>query len=389
MISLISLYLFSTFHQSPPGMKIDPISPFKITKISGNGKIYFDKNRIDSDDLTVSKAKPLDIKQMQYQEEMYIKSDAHTSFEFYCFGLSFVVLPGSYAHFRPQTTEFHFISGEFYWQKETKEEAKGKAVEISIREPQNLLGLSDSGRVKVRPGSIGIWNYTGTLKFNYNNEDYTLKDNQYLVASINPRARTVRPPVISNILPFPQQIDPLNKVIRLNNPQASVVKFDWRVVKDNPQYKFKLYSSDLKENVLLERTVKESDLTLDLLQFEEREFFWEVFPVGGRNRQEGNPSKLGHIKMIGSLLEKKNVQKPPELNIKSLTRNGNLIIMEGTADVNARLYINDQLISLDLDGGFIHTLTFKTIGPKKIIFRLVSPLGVETVKEENVTIYAE
>jgi hypothetical protein len=385
-ISLFSCYLFITFHQSPPEKKIDKISAFKITKISGRGKVYYDKRQIETDSFSTSTAKTLNMKQMKFDEEMYIKSDSYTSFQFYCFEMSFIVLPDSYLYYRPQTKEFSFFKGEFYWKKESK---SNKVVEISVREPQYLMTLSDSGRIRISGNNIEVWNYSGSLKLNFAEKDYTLNPSQALVAFTAQGNRKQRPPVISEILPFPRQIDPADKVIALKTPQASVVKFDWRVVRGNPSYRFKLYSSDLRENLLLERLVAGSDVTLDLLQFEEREFFWEVTPIDNRYQREGVPSKLGHIKMVGSLLEKKNVQKPPDLNIKSLTVNGNLVIIKGNADTNAKLYINDESISLDRDGEFIHTLSFTSIGVKKIICRLVSPLGVETVEEQKVTIYAE
>ena len=214
-ISLFGCYLFITFHQSPPERKIDKISTFKITKISGRGKVYYDKKQIDTNDFTNTTASPLDIKQMNFEEEMYLKSESYTSFQFYCFGMSFVVLPNSYLYYRPQTKEFSFFEGEFYWKKEAK---NNNVVEISVREPQHLMTLSDSGRVRIKGNGIEVWNYKGSLKFNFADKEYTLKENQSLSAYVAPGNRRQREPVILNILPFPQQIDPAEKVVPLKNP---------------------------------------------------------------------------------------------------------------------------------------------------------------------------
>ena len=54
--------------QASLGPKLDRISEFKITKISGNGKIYFDKNPIAIDDSGPSSAEVVKIKQMRYLE---------------------------------------------------------------------------------------------------------------------------------------------------------------------------------------------------------------------------------------------------------------------------------------------------------------------------------
>jgi hypothetical protein len=385
VVSLICLFLFSTFHKSPPEYKIDKISEFKLTKISGNGKVYYSNKRIEEEDLAANNLQTVDIKRMEFKNEIYIKSDNDTAFEFFCFGTSFTMLPGSHLYYKPQTKEIYFFTGEFYWYKE----AGKQKLDISIKKPQNLLTLSDSGRIRIDETKINIWNYKGNLKFNYNGEDFNLQARQLFSVQQDLRYRRDPIPKIMNILPLPENIDPAVKDIPLTDQDVSVIRFNWKMVRGNPIYKFRLYSSNLRENILLERIRRKNFVTLDMLQFEERDFYWEIFPVDPRTQVEGVPSRLGHIRLIGSLLEKKNVQKPPELNVSSLTRNGNLVIIRGTAEVNADLFINDIPIKVDRDGVFVYSLRFKTIGPKKIIIKLVSPLGVKTEDERNVTIFAE
>ena len=378
LVSVVCLLRFNTF-QSVLDTEIDKISEFKVTKISGNGKIYSSNRPIEADDASTTNADIVNIKQMRLHGEMYIKSDSYTSFEFYCFGVSFIVLPGSYLYYHPKTKEIYFYNGEFYWKKEIT----GKKVDISVRKPENIMTLSGSGRIRINEDRVEIWNFEGNLKLNYNGEDYKLRANK-LFTSIKDK-----PAEVLDALPLPESIDPEKKEIILKKPEDSVLRFNWKFVRGAPQYIFKLYTSNLKENILLEKLTDVNRINVDLLQFEEREFYWEVFPFDPENQREGAPSQLGHITMIGSLLSKKNVTKPPELSIKSLTVNGNLVIIKGDADPNAQLYINDEEIKIDMDGGFIHTLSFKSIGQKKILFRLVSALGVETTEERLITIFAE
>jgi hypothetical protein len=56
--------------------------------------------------------------------------------------------------------------------------------------------------------------------------------------------------------------------------------------------------------------------------------------------------------------------------------------------VSTEMIENDQ-VKIDMDGKFIHTIAFKTLGTKEIIFRLVSKAGVETIKTKQVKIFAE
>lgn len=392
IICIFCLVKFNDF-QAPLGPKPDRISEFKITKISGNGKIYFDKKPIEIGDNGPSSASVVNIKQMQYPGPRYFKADEYTAFEFYCHGIRFTVLPRSYFYYQPSSNEFYFYSGEFYWDK--KEKGKKDEISVYIQAAQNILTLADTGRINIQEDLIKIWNYSspqttspsGNLTYNdgESGQTFNLNPAQLLVL------RKKSPPKIFDILPLPESIDPEKKVIELKNPDDSIVRFNWKSVVGATQYVFRLYSSNLKNNILVEKFTPLSWVNIDLVQFEEREFYWQVFPlhIDDGNQVEGVPSKLGHVQMVGALPGKKDVQKPPQLAIKSLTVNGNLVIIKGTADANAQLYINDDLVKIDMDGEFIHYLSFKTIGPKRIFFRLISLLGIETTEERYVTIFAE
>ena len=386
------LVKFNAF-RAPLDSQIDRISEFKITKISGNGKILFDKNPIANEGSGSSSVGVVNIKQMEYPGPMYFKADEYTAFEFYYQGISFTVLPRSYFYYQPNSSEFYFYSGEFYWDKKVK---GGKSkISVYIREAQNILTLSDSGRINIQEDLVTVWNYSnpkvtsesGNLIFKEVNsgQTFNLGPVQMLVLKKD------SPPIIFGILPSPESIDPDQKVIALKNPADSVVRFNWRSVAGATQYVFRLFSSYLKENVLVEKSTQLSWVNLDLVQFEDREFYWQVFPINlnEENQVEGVPSKMGHVQLVGALLGKKDIEKPPDLVIKSLTVNGNLVIIKGAADANSQLYINDDLVKIDMDGEFIHYLSFKGIGPKRILFRLISPIGIETSEERYVTIFAE
>lgn len=379
VITAAGLLIFRNF-EAPVNPEIQRISDFKVVEISGNGKIYQSKRPIRGDNVTSLDA--LDIKRMIFEEEIYLKSDRHTAFQFYCSGTSFSVLPGSSLYFHPKTRELYVYSGELYWQKMVKK----KALDISLREPQNKMKLSDSGRIKIDDTGTWVWNFKGNLQVTFGGESFGIPAQKMFQALVT---RRPRPPEVVDLLAAPQNPDPLDRRIDLVAPADSVVRFNWSVVPGVPVYIFRLYSSRLKENVLSEKHLSTNRVNVDLLLFEEREFFWEVFPLDTSNQREGVPSRLGYIKLQGSLLAKKNIQEPPSLDIKSIQVTGNMVLIEGTAERNSQLYINDQQVNVDTEGGFIFTLTFKTMGPKRIFFRLQSPLGLETTTERFVTIHTE
>jgi hypothetical protein len=396
VITAFCLLHFHKFH-APMDARIEKISDFKITKISGNGKVYLHHGPIEEKDIIG--LKPVDIKQMHYPEEMYLKVEPLTSLKFYCFAASFTVLPKSYLHYHIKNKELLFHSGEFYWQytAAAAPKEKKKKCPVYIRGPRDKIVLSHSGRVRIGENSVEIWNYSGDLEVNVEGEDHRLTANQLLVWAIpgSPnrnqrfsRRRQTSPIQISNILPMPRNIDPAKRSIVLDKPEDSIVRFNWSAVAGNPQYQFRIYSSDLKENVLFEKLLDINRINLDLLQFEERAFYWEVFPLNPEDQREGTPSKMGEINLQGYLLGKKNVQKPPDLNVKPLTVSGNMVFIKGKADPNSQLYINDEEVNIDSEGNFFQTKKFP-LGRHKIIIRLVSPLGTVNTVVRYAQIYTD
>jgi hypothetical protein len=98
---------------------------------------------------------------------------------------------------------------------------------------------------------------------------------------------------------------------------------------------------------------------------------------------------MGKIKIVGVILDKEKLLKPPKLEIDSFTVSGNIVLIKGEADANSQLFINDEFVKIDMDGKFIHTITFKTLGTKSIVFKLISPSEIETVFKRQVAIFEE
>lgn len=387
IILIVAGVIFNTF-KSPVNPKINSISEFKITQISGNGNLYSDKIPMERKQLTLSQA--VNMKRMLYPDETYLMTDPYTSFEFYCFGTSFKVLPNSYLYYQPRTKDIWFFPGEFLWKKE----AKTKNIEISIKQeeennntdesPPQIVTLSDAGKIKITPNSIEVWNYSGDLKFNAGGEPHSLKANYYLSMNRRQRVDTFR------ILHAPEVISPETKIISLNEPGDSVVKFTWRGVKGAQRYMLRLFSSNLMENILYEKEVNTHRFNLDLLQFDDYgDFYWRVSPYDPVSGREGAPSKLGYLKLTGALLNKEKIMKPPELKINTFDVNGNLVLIGGETDQNASLFINDVSITLNEDGTFFHTVNFPKIGRHLVFFKVISASGIETTVERYATIYDE
>ena len=66
-----------------------------------------------------------------------------------------------------------------------------------------------------------------------------------------------------------------------------------------------------------------------------------------------------------------------------------MVLIRGNADMNSELFVDDIPVKVDSNGVFIYTKRYKTLGLKQIVFRLVSPSGVESIETKQVTIFEE
>ena len=369
ILVIISFYFMNKYN-CLLNSQINRISEFQVTKISGKGKVYKDSA------MTV----PIYIKNMKYSSEFTLISDSKTSFEFFFSNTCFIALPNSKVSYRPKIKECYLQKGEFYWNKQIDREK----TEVLILSSQNIMTLSNSGRVKITDNSLKVWDYSGNLSFFYKNETYNLRSNQLLIFGKNQGAEKY------GILSSPVYISPEKKILFIGKLGDSIVRFKWKNVMGASSYLFRLYSSNLKEDVLYKKVIRDNKIAIDFLKFEDlKEFFWQVFPYDEERKIEGNPSKIGNIKITARLIDKKLALRPPKLYIDSLSVSGNVVLIRGDADVNSQLFVNDEPVSIDSDGKFFYSLFFKSVGKKLIVFRLISPSEVETVIERGVIIFEE
>lgn len=369
IVVLISFYFINKY-DCLLNSQINKISEFQVTKISVKGKVYKDSA------MTV----PISVKNMKYFREFTLISDSKTSFEFFFSDIRFIALPNSKMSYKPKIKECYLQKGEFYWEKQINK----KRIEVLVLSSQNIMTLSNSGRISSTDNFLKIWNYSGKLDFFYKNETYSLRSNQLLIFRKDQRVEK------HGFLSFPEHISPEKKRLFVGEIGDSIVRFRWKNVMGASNYIFRLYSSNLKEDVLYEKITTNNKITLDFLRFRDlKEFFWQVFPYDIERKIEGNPSAVGNIKITGRLVDKKAVLMPPKLNIDTLSVSGNVVLIKGEADVNSQLFINDEPVSIDSDGRFFYSLFFKSVGKKVIVFKLISPSEVETVKEKGVIIFEE
>ena len=350
-----------------PGNDIAPV--FQVTGISENSKLFQD----------LSLDTPQTVADKNFNKNLRIKTDSQTSFELLFKGSLLKVLPDSYIYYHPRREALSLLSGEFYWEKSGE-----IPVSIYIGENGTTLTLSVSGRIrKDAEGSLTVWNYRGGSVLKNGDEYIEIPESKSLFIDVKNKTKLSPIPVATTY------ISPEKLSVKINKFNDFLVKIDWKFVAGAPEYKVKLFSSPMRENLLLEKIVSTNRTGLDLEEFEQnREFYWEIVPLS-EELIEGEPSKMGMIRLQGILISEERDRRPPELAVTSMTVNGNLVLLRGSADINSELFVNDVPVKIDSNGIFIYTKRYKTLGLKKIVLRIVSPSGIESVQTKQVTIYEE
>ncbi len=323
---------------------------------------------------------PLTVSDTLSTKDLRVKTDSQTAFELFYKECFLNILPDSYIYYNSRRKSLSLISGELYWEK-----AGNSPVKINIGEDETFLSISSSGRVrKSSDGSLAVWSYKGGSKLSIPEEDLIdIPSGQYFVVDSR-KAGT--------FLPIPKAttyISPEKKDVHIKKIMDFLVKIDWKFVQGATEYKVKLYPSPLRENILLEKIVASNRTGIDLEEFEQtREFYWEILPLS-KDRIEGEPSTMGEIDLFGVLIREEKDRRSPELAITSMTVNGNMVLIRGDADINSELYIDEVPVKIDSNGIFIYTKRYKTLGLKQIVFKIISPSGVELVQTKQVRIYEE
>lgn len=346
------------------------IGEFQVTAVAGLGSVFLDP----------AYSRPMDLKTMNFSGDTSLNSDEQTAFEFVFQGIVFVALPGSQVQYSPQTKELYFARGEFFWNRKIE----GNRVEISFLKPGNIFYVSNSGRIRMKGNSLEIWNYAGELDLNFENSRRHLKPLQWV--SLRETGRAV--PI--DLLPPPQFISPEGGVVVVTGPSDTFISFKWKNVPGVRNFLIKFYPSSLRENVLFSKVISGNGITVDVLPFiDGGKLFWDVCAVDVGRNVESCPSVIGSIELTGVPAKRDSIGQSPKIEVESLSVSGNVVLIRGTTHASVQLFINDVPVRVDSDGKFIHTISYKTIGAKEILFRVMTPAGISNTVKRQITIFEE
>ena len=372
-IFILAIFYLNRLHLVS-GTGVNPISELKITRISGGEYLYKDASQTET----------VGIRELVLPDEIELRGDSQTAFEFYYFDRAFVALPGSTIYLNRSLKEFTLKEGELYWENILKKGAS--RLKISLPYESGAV-LSPKGRIKIEDGVVKTWNFSGSMEFETAEGAVQLAAHQLAVYTNGARRDPVQ---LFEVLSPPEYISPESKKIAIRKAGDAFVTLSWKSASRPANYRVKVYGSPLRETVYFNEEFDSNRTTLDLLKFGNlKELYWEVLPVERDSNLEGVPSMMGCIKVLGVFIDKDLAASPPSMDIESVSVSGNMVLIKGDAEQNANLFINGDEVRIDMDGKFFHTITYSKVGSYTITFRLVSAGNVETVITRQVNIFEE
>jgi len=363
------IVLLST--QSPPDQKkTEANRPSYFIGAFGKGRLFKDATR--QNPYITQKESFTDEKALIYTEH-----DSSAAFLFS--GHRLLILGNSGIEINPKLNKFIAIEGTLVWHRVLRKDS-----EILIGSPNISFNLSDSGILFTQGENTTITNFSATTVLSTPTQTYSIENQTHYL---------FKDGMLIDSNPIPAKIsdiDPYLEKIAIRAPKDSLLRFNWKTVPGISEYRFRLFGSSGMSPLLLERIVASDRLIVDLLHYENTDlFYWDVTPYYSAKNIFGIPSKLGFIEKSGRIMEKASALLPPTIEIKALTVSGSMVLIEGVAQPDSDLYIDEIPVKKDDEGRFIHTLSYKKMGQKTILFRLVSPAEIETRLERTVTVFAE
>lgn len=345
------------------------LSDFQIVRTSGNGMLYSD----------LEESIPFQVDSLFSQGRLTAKADRQTSFEFFHQHCLFTALPETHIHYRGDTAELTLFNGEIFWKNPGQNQQH-----LILRGDGDFVALGESGRLRLNPQMLEIWNYQGKSEATVNQQNFQLEALQYLQVSSNRR------PLLQSLPAAPKITSTQSLAINLQNPGDAITTFHWRSSDEATNFIFRLFSSPLKDNQLFNKTVPSNTLTLNLLHYASwGNLYWEIAALDRRSNLDGPPSALGYIRLDGKLFEREKRVMPPRLIIQSLSVSGDMVLIRGETSPFCRVFINDSEVKVDAQGTFTYTLSFPGIGTKDIEFRAINAAGAETIERRQVVIFSE
>lgn len=366
MMILATLLTFFFLDSIPKAVPHPIGTPKPLLSLYGKKMAFQDKERT----LKISPLKLNDIKTLFTNKE--------TSATIIWGGHSFLLQPNSGLEFNSSINSLNLVEGTILWRRILK-----KPTKISLSSSDQILTLSDAGEVVIDKSSIEVTTY-------YSQADYLFESTHQTIGPLS-RALIKNKSTINimPILPQVSEIQPLLETVTLKDPKDALIHFSWKTIPETDEYRVRVFASVGLCPLLLERIISNDRYVIDLLRYESDHFFWDVTPYDNNTKSFGVPSQIGEIFRTGRLIKETSALQAPALEIYALTISGSMVLIEGYAQTDSELFINDILVKKDDEGKFIHTLNYSKMGLKNIIFRLISPAEIETRLEKTVNIYVE
>ena len=185
------------------------------------------------------------------------------------------------------------------------------------------------------------------------------------------------------ILPAPRTIAPSDqKIILADASGTKPMDLVWSEIPGASEYRLEVARDPLMADLTRELTRK-GDTVARLPDLGKGPWFWRVAAIDSAGRR-GRYSPVSEFRIAGREAAVSADREPPELMLTDVLQTGNLVIISGQTDSDARLWVDNLKVDVYEDGTFTAVVRLHQDGRNLLEIVAQDPAGNETVARREV-----
>jgi hypothetical protein len=180
------------------------------------------------------------------------------------------------------------------------------------------------------------------------------------------------------ILPSPRLLAPGDRKIFVADPaQPETIELVWSEVLEAREYQVQVSRQALMGDLVHDMKLSGKN-SVDLSGLAEGHWYWRVAATDARGEM-GRFSAVAEFRIAGPSSDLVGDQRPPLLQVTEFLQTGNMVIISGQTDPDARLWVDNLNVDVYEDGTFTAVVRLHRDGRNQLEIVAQDPAGNETV----------
>jgi hypothetical protein len=235
--------------------------------------------------------------------------------------------------------------------------------------------VEDSGEFRIsydkekKTSTVDV--FTGQLQLKGSGRTATVEAGERMRASAAGKlsSKEALPGVPRLLLPSDQ------RVFVFEDPLQAKVTLNWEELPQAENYRLTISSKPLFTESLYD--AKRGDTQAVLAELEPGAYHWRVAAIS-KNGTEGPFSASRRFRVSNQRVRDRSDNDPPRLNISEFVSIGQMIIINGSTDPDAKLWIDNNKVDVFEDGSFNAVVKLRREGLNRLLIVAQDPAGNES-----------